>query len=100
MLSEKRVIEERLEMFEQQTINMSGDGLKRNGSDLSLQSYQENGYATNGDLTLVSYYYTNIPFSFLNFICVVFMHFYRCYKFTFKIICDINKVIFKNMSKP
>jgi len=58
LLSEKRVIEERLEMFERQTINVSADSFKRNVSDLNLQSCQENGYATNGDVTLVSYYYT------------------------------------------
>jgi len=60
LLAEKRVTEERLEMFERQAINASADGLKRNESDLNLQSYQENGYATNGDVTLVSYYYTFI----------------------------------------
>lgn len=42
-------------MFEQQAINVSADGLKHNGLDLNLESYQENGYAINGDVKLVSY---------------------------------------------
>ncbi|VVC36488.1 Hypothetical protein CINCED_3A024235 [Cinara cedri] len=51
LLSEKRLIEEKLEIFEQQSImNGSGDGLKRNESDSSLQSYKQNGYAPNGDV--------------------------------------------------
>lgn len=54
LLSEKRSIEERLEMFERQVINISSDGLKRNASDLSLMSYQENGHTINNDLQSVS----------------------------------------------
>lgn len=55
LLSEKRSIEERLEMFEKQVNNISSDGLKRNASDLSLISYQENGHTKNNDLQSVSY---------------------------------------------
>lgn len=47
LLSEKRSIEERLEMLERQAINASGDNLKRNTSDSSLLFYQENKYITN-----------------------------------------------------
>lgn len=48
MLSEKRSIEEKLEMFEQQDINAFGDGFIDNKFDLSCPSYQENGYTTEG----------------------------------------------------
>lgn len=48
MLSEKRSIEEKLETFEQQDINVSGDSFNRNKFDLSFPSYQENGYTTKG----------------------------------------------------
>jgi len=48
LLSEKRSIEEKLEMFEQQDINGSGDNFNRNKFDLSFPSYQENGYTTKG----------------------------------------------------
>lgn len=55
LLSEKRLVEEKLEIFEQQSImNASCDGLKRNESDLSLQSFQQNGYLPNGDTQSVS----------------------------------------------
>jgi len=47
LLSEKRSIEEKLEMFEQQDINASGDSFNRNKFDSNL-SYQENGYPTKG----------------------------------------------------
>lgn len=57
LLSEKRLVEEKLELFEHQSIlNASSDGLKRNESDLSLQSFQQNGYLPNGDIQTVSYY--------------------------------------------
>ncbi|XP_060874388.1 unconventional myosin-Va isoform X3 [Metopolophium dirhodum] len=48
LLSEKRSVEEKLETFEQQDINMCSDGLHRNKFDLSFPSYQENGYTTQG----------------------------------------------------
>lgn len=48
LLSEKRSIEEKLEMFEQQDINACVDGLHKNKFDLSFPSYQENGYAPKG----------------------------------------------------
>jgi len=48
LLSEKRSIEEKLEMFEQQDINVCGDSLNKNKFDLSFPSYQENGYTTKG----------------------------------------------------
>lgn len=41
-------------MYERKAFNSSGDGLKRNGSDLSLISYQENEYTANGDNQKVS----------------------------------------------
>jgi hypothetical protein len=47
LLSEKRSIEEKLEMFEQQDINASGESFNRNKFDSNL-SYQENGYITKG----------------------------------------------------
>jgi len=46
LLSEKRSIEEKLEIFEQQDINESGDNFNRNKFELSFPSYQENGYTT------------------------------------------------------
>jgi len=48
LLSEKRSVEEKLEMFEQQDINACGNDLHRNKFDLSFPSYQENGYTTKG----------------------------------------------------
>lgn len=57
LLSEKRLIEEKLEILDKrQIINASGDSLKRSESDLSLQSFQQNGYIPNGDTQSVSYY--------------------------------------------
>jgi len=46
LLSEKRSIEEKLEMFEQHDLNASGDNC--NKFNLSFPSYQENGYTTKG----------------------------------------------------
>lgn len=46
LLSEKRSIEEKLEIFEQQDINSYGDSLNNSKFDLSCSSYQENGYTT------------------------------------------------------
>jgi len=54
LLSEKRGIDERLEMLERHTVNAAGDGLKRNVSDLSLLSYHENGHITNDNNHSVS----------------------------------------------
>lgn len=54
LLSEKRLIEEKLEIYERKAFNASGDGLKLNGSDLSLTSYQENEYSANRDSQKVS----------------------------------------------
>lgn len=48
LLSEKRSIEEKLEIFERQSIHAAGDGLKRTASDLSILPYQEIEYNTNG----------------------------------------------------
>lgn len=48
LLSEKRSIEEKLEIFERQSIHAAGDGLKRTASDLSILPYQEIEYSTHG----------------------------------------------------
>lgn len=56
LLSEKRSIEDKLETLERQ-VKASNDGLKRNGSDLSLSSYQENGFAENVNAQSVSSLY-------------------------------------------
>lgn len=53
LLSEKRSIEEKLELLERQSLNVSGNSLRRNASDLSLP-YQENGYTSNTDSQNVS----------------------------------------------
>lgn len=42
-------------MLERQTNSMTGNGLRRNASDLSLVSYKENGYETNNDTQKVSH---------------------------------------------
>jgi len=54
LLSEKRSIEEKLEVLERQANTTFSYGVKRNGSDSSLSSYQENGYAANNDAQSVS----------------------------------------------
>lgn len=46
LLSEKRSIEEKLEILERQSIHAAGDNLKRTASDLSI--LQEIEYNTNG----------------------------------------------------
>lgn len=66
MLSEKRSIEEKLEILERQSIYAAGDSHKRTASDLSNLPYQEIGYNTNGVgqnvswwciYYIISYYY-------------------------------------------
>lgn len=54
LLSEKRSIEEKLEVLERQANNTSSYGVSHNMSDLSLSSYQENGCAASGDAQSVS----------------------------------------------
>lgn len=62
MLSEKRLIEEKVDMFEQQNINAYGDGLKRDKLDnLSFSSYPENRCIPKGvkSVSLLLYSRTN-----------------------------------------
>lgn len=77
LLSEKRSIEEKLELYERQTMNGIGDNFKRNASDLSLLSYQENGYTTND--ASVSYKFQK--YSLDNFFFIVYAKFHLAFMF-------------------
>lgn len=54
LLSEKRSVEEKLEILEQQGIYAAGDGLKHITSDLNSLPYQDNEYKINGICPSVS----------------------------------------------